>query len=326
MATSLLLLYWNAKRFRARSRPAILRVFKGDESSTEVLLEAGSLRWLRPASLLIEGTLGFEARVAKVRDRSFGVAILPRYSGTFKATAATLGGLDCLGAFRSNRPIPFELTVECLPIALLQPKEPLRFSPLRVGENPVGMKGTGQELYALEDYHPDADPKDILWKRVARAEDDSVPLRVRESNLRASVTVGFELTWETREQGAKRVDLGLEALALIGRVLLTAGTELEVAYRREGSTLKSRAREELELADLIIDVSNLTPGSEIADRGAKYDLLITTEEGEGALDPRKGIPTLVISEDPNVASIPRDAFVFTGSEDLSLLTLRVLDR
>ncbi len=277
--------------------------------------------------MTLRDVAGFDSEIVRVGSRSFEIKITPRFAGAFVVTAASLGAHDALGAYVSERDVPLELRVECLPLALLTPDEPFRLSPITVGENPVGRKGTGQELYAVEEYHANADSKDILWKRVARAGDDSIPVRVRETNLRTRVTMELRLQWSSEVERTKRMDLALEAIARIGKVLLSAGTELEVVYPSQGSMGSSRARTRRELAELLIEVSGASASDHSGLQDIRdCDLLVASVDTMTTLSGRHTTPTLVVSDGAENPDLPVDAFVFTGGEDLSALTLLVLDR
>jgi uncharacterized protein (DUF58 family) len=323
---SLFLLATNAQNVRGRAVPGTLRIFKHENASTEVRLDSGNLSWLRPTTVTLRDVNGFDTKIVRVGARSFEIKVTPRYAGTFVVTAASLGAHDALGAFVSERDIPLELRVECLPLALLSPDEPFLLSPITVGENPVGRKGTGQELYAVEEYHANADSKDILWKRVARAGDDSIPVRVRETNLRTHVTIDLELHWSSEDERTRRMDLALEAIARIGRVLLSAGTELEIVYPTQGSAGRSRARTRRELAELLIEVSCAPASNAVLRDIQDCDLLVICADAAAKPGARYSTPTLIVSDEREIPDLPADAFVFTGSEDLSTLTMLVLDR
>lgn len=326
-ALSILLLSSNIRRIEIDPRPKSLRIFKHEAASTLVFLQSGSLDWMRPSSLSLDSVEGFEGRVGQVGPRSFEMVIEPRYAGTFVVSSATLVARDALGAFLSERRVPVDLRVESLPLALLAPDRPLVFSPMRVGENPAGRKGTGQELYAVEEYHQEADPKDILWKRVARAEDGSIPVRTRESNLRTSITLGLDLGWETDADRTRRVDLALEAIAQIGRLLLSLGTAVEVLYQKDLRRSRSRAANTTELAELLVRVSEASPNrGDAADAAPACDLLLVTPDRNEGPRTRGATPRVVLADGASPPEVPGQQYAFTGIEDLSPLTMLVLDR
>ena len=61
-------------------------------------------------------------------------------------------------------------------------------------------------------------------------DEGSIPVRLREANIRMSVRIWVALSWASVKQRAERVDLVSEAVAQIGKLLLSVGTTIEVGF------------------------------------------------------------------------------------------------
>jgi uncharacterized protein (DUF58 family) len=255
--------------------------------------------------------------------------VTPSYAGRFELVRTTLCSGDVLGLFSCQSEFPLDFIVESLPLSLVAPARVSDASPLAVGEEPAGGKGSGQELYGVAEYLPSTDTKDILWKRVARAEDDSVPVRVREANVKASVALGVSLRYSSQEERTRTVDLALEAIAQIGRTLIAMGTTVVMTYPVGESFANASASNLAELADALIDVSTAGAVLEAAgDTAFECDLLLASRDVIPRLERAgpKSTPVLVLTEEPLPTEPSNDVFSFCGREDLSGLAMLVLGR
>jgi uncharacterized protein (DUF58 family) len=197
---------------------------------------------------------------------------------------------------------------------------------LAVGENPAGRSGSGQELYAVGQYDPNMDTKDILWRRVARMEDGSIPVRLREANIRMSVRIWVALSWGSVKQRAERIDLVSEAVAQIGKLLLSVGTTFEAAFALGPSLERRKASNEVQLVDLLMALSETSSSAQSLPVMTRYDLLILSPDQIDGLELRAiSHPVLVVSEKALVPALPPGVQTFTGSEDLSALSMLVLN-
>ena len=219
--------------------------------------------------------------------------------------------------------------MESLPVALKTPAEPLRVSPISVGENPAGVVGTGQELFAVTEYQLGMDTRDIMWKRAARMSDDRIPMRVREANVKKAVTMGLAVTWRSDDERAARMDLIAEALAQIGKGMLMIGTSIDIYYAIGGQINSVRITSLAQLADSIVGPWNSMEGSASPHALRGVDLLVMCADDpdevtrQAILRPGR---LLVLSETPPVAKLPRGVPIFTGKEDLRSLASEVLAR
>jgi len=329
-ASSLIFLWYSSRRIHVSVEPKKLKVFKHENASTVITLISDAPRWLRPVSLSLENTPGLEGRATELGSPSFEFTVKPSYAGMFELSTARFGSEDVLGLFVRQETLPIHLIVESLPLALLAPPRLTDFLPLAVGENPAGRKGFGQEFYGVGEYLPGIDTKDILWKRVAQAEDGSISVRVREANVKASVTLGIALGWNSEDERARMVDLALEAMAQIGRTLFSVGTTFEVVYPSGGALVSARASSTSELAVALLEVAGASAKPEFA-RGPvpACDLLLMSQSRGGGPQERamaKLTPVLVLADQLITIGSSTDISLFTGREDLSRLTMMVMGR
>ncbi len=327
-AISLSLIALSSLSARVNVEPRRFRVFKGETAATSLRLDWGGRRWLRTGSLSLDDIPGMETECIATNPSRFELALRPVCAGKFEIATIRLDITDAVGLFVARKSLPIDLTVESLPLALLTPARATMASPLASGENPAGRSGSGQELFAVGPYHPDLDTKDIMWKRVAQMEDASISVRVREANIRMSVRIGVALSWSSGRQRAEMVDLVSEAVAQIGKLLLSLGTSVEVVFASGTSLERNQASNTAELVNLVMAVSGTSSTSQPMLGQAKCDMFILGSDQLEALKRRvfaAQLPVVVVSEEPLTSALPSRVTNFTGREDLSALTTLVLN-
>ena len=328
-ATSLLLARMSSRDAHVSVETRRLRVFKGEATATLVRLKWSGRRWVRAGTLSLEEVPGLESESRGLEPSLFELALRPVLAGRFEIRSVRLQVTDMAGLFVAQETLPVDLVVESLPLALLEPIRTAAPFPRAVGENPAGRGGLGQEFYAVGQYYPDLDTRDILWKRVARMEDESISVKVREANIRMSVRVGLAVGWTSPKQRAQRIDLVSEAVAQIGRLLLSLGTTLEVAYASSPEPQRARASNVAELVGVLMALSG-TNSSVLQTAGLpECDLLLIDSDQLNGLAMRPSenpVPVVVVSENALPDAMPPSVSKFTGQEDLSALSMMVLCR
>jgi uncharacterized protein (DUF58 family) len=323
MAASSLLVFWVAfRRTRVAVSPTKLRVFKRETVTVSVDAGRWASRWVQITSVVLSERPGLTGEVSGLRSSGVELSLIPTLAGRSEGFEATVRASDPLGLFTKARTVSLELVLEVLPLALKERPRQLVVPLLAYGEDPAGSSGSGQELYAVSEYQPGLDPRDIMWKRVAGMTDERLPVRVREANVRRAVSIGVRVGSRSEEERARRTDLVVEALGRVGMQLLGAGSVMEVTYPSPSAVRRVVVSSPRELADA-------TTLPWVAGRGASwgpslselsFDLLIigqyeATTPSVAALPRSRKL--LVISEDPLRASSPAGAYTFTGREDLS---------
>ncbi len=329
MAATSLLLFWPAfRRAEVSVRPGKVRVFK--QEGVAVTIDAGrrGSRWVTLTSVELKGRPGLAAETSPLRSGGVELLLTPGLAGRSDRFEATVRASDALGIFTMARTIRLELVLEVLPLALKERPPPLVVPLLAFGEDPAGSSGPGQELYAVSEYQPDFDPRDIMWKRAASRTDETIPVRVREANVRRAVSIGVKVASRSEEERALRVDLVAEALGKVGMQLLAAGSVLEITYPSTSGAWMvtvSSARELADATELPFVAGRGAPwGQSLSDRS--FDLLIVGPYESG--NPSAVLPRsrrlLVLSEAPARDRLPPGSSLFTGREDLAEVVSSVI--
>lgn len=311
-----------------------VRAFKGEESSAVIVVRTSARRWL--GSQVISFSVG-NAQVTgseslgpdRVRLRFVG-----RYAGRSTAVRAKVALSDPLRLYLRLRQVDYsEFQLDILPDSLLAPARQRRLPIASLGELPAGSPGTGQELYALGVYHPSTDTKDIIWRRVARATDDALVARVRESNVKDVVRVVILQAAEREgEVWSAWMDLVCEGLASLGKEILQIGASLQIVYSlADGGlvTKEVRGLDDLAEALMVYSTTRRSPeggGEEILGRS---DFMVT-----GLLeleDPRIAAfvlnrPALLISERASPVSLGNRSTIFSGRENLLPFMRKIMER
>ena len=308
--------------------PSKIRAFKGEAKNASLALRAQDSRWMHLGLLSLHVPYGLAGDVRRLDPSSAELTLTPEYAGRFEGLSMVVNTTDALGLFLRKQEVQLGLVVESLPRALSAEARPITVLPLLAGDIPAGRSGGGQELYAVEEYQPNLDARDILWKRAARSADASIPVRVREANIKKFVSIGVAVGSDSEEELAKRTDLASEAIAQIGKILLLAGVEPDVSILNGGRLLRVRASTLSDLADATVGAGVVADGGDLPSLVSGSDLIIVgpKELGlrGGGLDGSK--PTVLVSERPDHAKALRTAFMFTGREDLTTVAVQALLR
>ena len=309
--------------------PSKVRTFKHENRPALLRFRAQGSRWAKLDSVALQTPFGLAGEVKQLAESSAELTLNPEYSGRFEGFRVRTNATDVLGLFLHQEEADLDLVVESLPRALLSEVRPVAVFPLIVGEFPAGRRGGGQEIYSIEEYRPSLDTRDILWKRVARATDGKIPVRVRESNIRKSFSIGVAVGWDSDDQRAKRMDLVSEAVAQIGVQLVLVHTDVEIRLLFEDNLFVARASTLPELADATVGVWTRAGEGNLMTLVRDSDMLIVGPKelaGDHGHLLSGTKPSVLVSEEPIPSKALRGAFVFTGKEDLSPVAAQVLQR
>jgi len=327
-AISLLLLRSRIQRSEITVEPLRLRVFKREARSA--VLRVGSLGsdYARVSSASLSTSFGLDGEVGKLERGAAELTFRPAYAGLFRGIKVMVTVTDALGLFAQTQEVELPIVVESLPTALLLPDTPMLVSQMVQGEVPTGGRGSGQELYSIEPYEAGSDAKDVMWKRMARSGGDTMQVRVREASAKASVSMLLALGSKTEEERVKRVDLASEAVAQLGKKLVSLGVAIELTSPGRIATAPG-ASNVAELASAIAGVWSSTEeiGPSEGDM-VQADLLVLgadelEDERMGRYLGRK--PSLVVWDGPGRPGTSGRVFVFTGTEDLTQLVEVLLE-
>ena len=322
-ALSLLLLRSRIRASDISVEPIRLRAFKRETRSA--VLRVGSLgsNFARVSSVSILTPYGLTCEVGKLERGAGELAFTPKYAGLFDGIKSLVTVTDALGLFSDTREEELSLVVEALPRSLLLPDSSMLLSQMVQGEVPTGGRGSGQEMYSIESYAPGSDARDIMWKRIARSGDELMLVRAREASARAVVGMLLTLKSKSADEEVRRVDLASEAIAQLGKKLVSLGVTVELVNSSEGGLSFARASSVTELASALINIwSPSAEGGDAAGAAGRVDLLVLgaeqlEDESIGRLLVEK--PSLLIWDATGRPGSGGKTFVFSGSEDLTPL-------
>lgn len=308
--------------FSVSAEPNYRRVFKHETASVVLRLSSVGSGYARVASLSLLAPYGMTGEVGPPKRGSSELSLRPGYSGVFDQISILLQVKDALGIFEEKQVVGLDLVVDSLPLALLTPAMPPSLLPLVQGESPTGARGFGQELYSVEPYEPGSDSKDVMWKRVARSDQDALLVKAKEASVRSRVTVAVELGADSPEQRAVRRDLVSEALASIGREFVSLGVVMVVVYSYGKVTSSSTAANLAQLADATMAIwSGDSYDPRLVEAASDADVMVL---GPEALDrPLPAGKVVLLIEDRGTIARAGE-YVFTGDEDLTPLVEEVL--
>ena len=317
-------------------QPQRLRAFKLERAVLTLnVTRARRRRWMGWLSLRVDTVRmpgGVDADFRAVSQTAVEVTAIPRYAGRYRGLGAKYELNDPLGIFGEFGEAEFEdFTIDVLPLALLAPARRVVIPAVTMGEKPAGRRGAAQELYAIDEYHPFAETKEILWKRAAaRTPDERLLIRVREANVPRSLKIGL---LEAVERGSGRpvwMDSTTEAVAAIGMILLRGGTEVEVLRSSPGGVAHLSASNPDELANLVVEMWTPVDASHLPDVATEADFLVTGLEEldrTAVSEAARGKPSLLVLGGPG--SPPRmtgRTTVYTGAESVVRVVSEVLAR
>jgi hypothetical protein len=335
--------------------PPRLSAFKGEEGHTKVHVQLLRDRWVTAGVKAIESPSGVESKFTISAQNTVSISVKTRYAGRFEGFAIRLQVTDILNMFSKEIATLYsDFRLDSLPVSLLAPIPTSKPMPLTLGERSSRSPGSSLELYALDQYQPYSETKNVLWKRVARMPDERLIVRIRESSIPRLIRVGFiaidnrfrDLTLSDKEDQQEAVgtselfwkDMTCETLGAIGNLILALGCDIEISHTGELQERPGIVSETVNnFGDLAGVIMNLWEAPENGDRNEKLfeviamsDIIICgmrdlADESVASAVARK--PALVISEKwTEPAYIGKQAFVYTGIEDLKQFVVKVVDR
>jgi uncharacterized protein (DUF58 family) len=317
----LLLRLYRERAMLAVPQEASLRVFKGESAHTSLRLRGAPTSWAAVSlgSLLVRGPV--EVKSDLLPGGGYALSLRPTAAGRFGDLAFSARLSDPLRLFvHSEIVVPVALTLDSMPLSLLErPRTPL-ISPLTLGERPSGTPGKGQEFFGVGEYVYGSESRDILWKRVARSPELNLLVRQRESNIPETASLALVLGWLRGEDRTKLVDMMCEGLGSLGTTLLGLGMRVTL----KGEDLVTTATSSDELVEAIMVASTLASSSAPED-AAECDVVVEVGGMEGMVRPWAGFkPTVSIGD--RDSALPRFAVGYTGVEDLATIAGAVLEK
>lgn len=317
-----------ARLLEVRFTPESVRVFKGEAAETDVRLQAETGVWGIAKLAAIVPPKGVLVTLSPSKGESNSLRLETKFAGRFEGFMAKVELSDTLGLFtRAEVAEKTPLRLDSLPLGLLAHPSVVGLSAIALGEEPSGMRGLGQEFYAAEPYGGVSDAHDILWKRIAKTNEELLVIKVREANVPEVVHVSF-LELEERGPDLPRwMDLVSEATSRIGRSLLEAGVGMVLISRRRGAVAVLDAGSLAQLADTTMEMWTAGSPERRVLESHNPQMVVT---GMKELSNKEvaslvaAIPSIVVAEERSEGSLGDRTIIFTGSEDVGRLVQAVL--
>lgn len=326
---------FNATTFKIS--PERTRLFKGEEFPISVLISFRRARWVSMHLTSLKLPDGILAKSEEIEEGKVTLLVKSPYAGVFRGLNITIELRDTLGLFSkefNTIESPFEL--ESLPSSILLPAHTVRALPLSVGERSGRTRGSSLELYALEEYQPYGDTKNLLWKKIARMPDEKLVVRVREAMVPKVVRVGLV---ENQSRGSSSklrfTDLLCEGVGALCSNLFAAGSSVEIVAAT--SEIPTGVRSFLlsgidEMTDALIASIRLLRDNSLdanIDIIERSDIVVTglleLEEESLALAISKK-PSLLIEEEARPKVMGKQVLIFTGVEEVRGLISKVIEK
>ena len=311
------------------AEPARVRGFKG-ETCTATLKLGTRTTSARARLDLTDVPAGVEAGLQE-NDGMYVLTVKSPFAGLFNRFKVEVGVGDPLGIFARKEARQLQLAFEFLPLSLLMERRQVRVAPLVTGDRPAGKRGFGQEYFSAETSNSPHSARDILWRRQARSTSNELMVRVGEANLPENLSIGLaEPNNRSQRENPRWVDLVSEAVASLGRPIVTAGSTLTVIHAIEDRTTISQARNEAELADLVVWLwRDDIPKQESAAPLNRADLIVLAQWETSSLANQillRNKPAVLLSWSPRATSQHSRVAIFSGHEDLGWLVARTAGR
>ncbi|HEY6282997.1 MAG TPA: hypothetical protein VIW22_03640 [Nitrososphaerales archaeon] len=328
-AESLVLLSF-ARISSASIVPPRVRTFKHERTTATLLIGSVRSKVVGSRRFVLVTPYGLECAMGEFREGSRTLTLEPSKAGRFENLSLKLVDEDILGLFARETVVQLdEFVLESLPSSLRAPVRQILVSPISLGDIPAGRRGGGQEMLAVEEYHPGLDAKDLIWRRVAQSPTEELVSRSRESSIRRSASLGIALAWKSEESRAMLLDLAAEALGLVSKPLLDLGIAVRISFVSMGRIASMESSSLAELAESILAMTAADNGGTAPEAISSSDVVLA--ERENFFAERKSqwlsraAPVLLISLTPSSISGGDKVFVFTGREDLSDLVESVIE-
>jgi hypothetical protein len=268
-------------------------VTKGEEYETTLDVQLRGGGWVDTALTTFEVEAGQQMQIETFSGGKVRLRFLGMYAGRTEGVKVGITLHDPLNLESRLEEVVYpDFVLDTLPASLFAPTVPKRRRVYGFGEQPTGYSGAGQELYGLEEYNMETDTKNVIWKRVAKSQDESLIAGVREAGVRDVVRVGVVQFAERGDARAAWIDQLCEALGQVGRQVLAIGPKVSVNFNsplktEPGSEGKEsggerlsgitslRAADVIDLTEAVMSCSVASPSQNIEEVVDNSDLVVT---------------------------------------------------
>jgi hypothetical protein len=309
-----------------------LSTFKEGTAVENIAIRYKRKRFVRVVVSSVRGPRGVET-IANDSTDSLNFTFKPKFAGRFQGIAITFEFLDPLGLFRKTlEMVRDDFTIDCYPVSLLKDVRQTAPLTLALGERTGGTHGSGQEFYSIDEYNSSVERKNIYWKKIASLPDERLLVKVRESNIPQSLTIGLVKTVDREQNELPWMDLACEGAGILGTNIFSLGCDVRLVFSSNGKVVNREAVDLLEFRECLMVMSRSESAdkeqtSEILD---ECDICITgfkeLEDDLLAVEVSRK-PSLIIRDDKSFPKMMGNlSVIYTGNEDVSELVNRVIRR
>jgi hypothetical protein len=320
-----------------KMNPVRVRGFKKDELTAASVSTFKRGKWIIVSLASVKAQPGVETKFELSGDVA-RIFMSSKYAGRFTGLTLQFEVKDVLNLFSKQvQTLYTDFILDSLPLSILIPIPHSKPMPLALGEKSGKSPGSSLELYALDDYRPFTETKNLMWKKIARMPDERLIVRVRDSSIPRIVRIGFVQS-KMRYGAAKLVwmDLACEAVGMIGNSLLAAGCSIEIIHTSQGANDPISVHEVSsldELPDAVMRIpdpprldGNLQYQFEILSRSDLVVCGMSELEQEGLSLAISKKPTLAIAEEgASPIIVGQHTMIYTGVEDVRKLISKILE-
>ncbi|MDA4131126.1 MAG: hypothetical protein OK457_10175 [Thaumarchaeota archaeon] len=310
-----------------------LTCFKEGEVREDFRINYRTRRFVKVRISSITGPKGVETITDESSQDGLRLIFRPKFAGRFKGLRAKFDFSDPLELFAKSLEVSIDdFVLDCIPASLLKEIRTARPMALALGEKIGRTHGSGQEFYAIDEYHPAVERKNIFWKKIASMADERLLVKVRESNIPKFLTIGLIRTIDRGEEQLQWTDRACEGVALLGKNIFSVGCGVHLVFETATGPVRLQAQDLAELSDAVMQLSvGLT--SEIESTSEilyESDICVT-----GLKELKVDLLALAIARKPSLLIEDKDTFprtignlavIFTGNEDVSELVHKVVGR
>ena len=318
--------------------PGSMRVFKGEEFPATISVTFKRARWVSIHLSSLQMPDGVIAKPQEVKEGLIKLLVKSPYAGLFSGIGIRLELQDTLGLFSKEfRTLESQFALESLPYSILSPLPAVRHLPLSIGDREARAHGSSLELYALDEYQPFSDTKNLLWKKIARMPDERLIVRVREAMIPRIVRIGLiETATRPPQMKLRFMDLVCEGMGALCNNLLAFGSFVEILSATPDiaggiepvliSNLEEMVDVLMKIFSRTIDSKDNNVQTEVAVRSDIVVSGLLELEDKYLATAISKKPSLLIEEDVLPVMVGEQALVYSGIEDVRKLVSKVVER
>ena len=313
-----------------------VRGFKGDRFEATLSMIIRHRAWVSIGLSSIAAQEGVDVKWKALGGGITRLFLKPRYAGCFSGLVINFESKDILGLFSNKvQSVHLDFIIESLPMSILTLVPTARPMPLTLGDKASRSRGSNLELYALDNYQPFTETKNLLWKRIARMPDEKLIVRIREASIPRVVRIGLvESAFRTSLERAEFVDLVCEGIGTLGNYLIAIGCRLAVLRAADDGTVESSdASSVQELSDVLMkvsDASKIETKDKVLEVLGESDVIVSglleLEEDTLARSIARMPSLLIFESKARPLLVGEKSVIYSGMESLQKIVSQVVEK